>query len=111
MHSEYVEERNGGYYLAGVRISLDSVICAFNRGESPEQILEAYPLLSSLGRVYGAIAFYLDHRADIDQHLASVELKFEADAIPLSEENPELWLRIEAAREQIREGRLDPVSS
>jgi hypothetical protein len=31
MHSEYIEQRNGGYYVAGTRISLDSVVCAFNR--------------------------------------------------------------------------------
>ena len=46
MHSEYVEQRDGGYYVAGTRISLDSVVYAFNRGDSPERILERYPLLS-----------------------------------------------------------------
>ena len=56
MHSEYIERRNGGYYVAGTRISLDSVVYSFNRGKSPEQILEGYPLLGSLARVYGAIA-------------------------------------------------------
>ena len=53
MHSEYIEQRNGGYYVTGTRISLDSVVCAFNRGESPEQILESYPLLGALARAYG----------------------------------------------------------
>ena len=67
MHNEYIEQRNGVYYVAGTRISLDSVVYAFNRGESPEQILGNYPLLGSLTRVYGAIAFYLDHKADIDK--------------------------------------------
>ena len=33
MKSEYVEERNGGYYAAGTRISLDSVVYSFERGE------------------------------------------------------------------------------
>jgi hypothetical protein len=32
MTSEYIEERNGGYYIAGTRISLDSVVCSFERG-------------------------------------------------------------------------------
>ena len=69
MHNEYIEQRNGGYYVAGTRISLDSVVYAFNRGQSPEQILENYPLLGTLTRVYGAIHFYLDHKADIDKFL------------------------------------------
>ena len=30
MHRDYIEQRNGGYYLAGTRISLDSIVYAFN---------------------------------------------------------------------------------
>jgi uncharacterized protein (DUF433 family) len=51
MHSEYIEQRDGGYYVAGVRISLDSIVYAFNRGESPERILEEFPLLDRVSRV------------------------------------------------------------
>lgn len=82
MNSEYIEQRNGGYYLAGTRISLDSVVCAFNRGESPGQILESYPLLGTLARAYGAIAFYLDHKAEIDSYLQEAEREFEANKHP-----------------------------
>jgi len=32
MAKEYVEERDGGYYLAGTRISLDSIVQCFNEG-------------------------------------------------------------------------------
>jgi uncharacterized protein (DUF433 family) len=55
--------------VAGTRISLDSIVCAFNRGESPEQILEGYPLLGSLAKARGSIASYLDHNAEIDKYL------------------------------------------
>ena len=98
MKSEYIEQRNGGYYVAGTRISLDSVVCAFNRGESPEQILESYPPLGNLARVYGAIAFYLDHRVEIDTYLQEAEREFEANSVPLSEENPALWERLQRVR-------------
>jgi len=40
MRSEYIEERDGGYYIAGTRISLDSVVYCFNEGKSPEAINE-----------------------------------------------------------------------
>jgi uncharacterized protein (DUF433 family) len=98
MHSGYIKQRNGGYYVAGTRISLDSVVCAFNRGESPEQILEGYPLLGNLARAYGAIAFYLDHKAEIDRYLQEAEREFEAGSIPMPEENPALWERLQRAR-------------
>jgi hypothetical protein len=33
MAKEYVEQRNGGYYILGTRVSLDSVVYAFLRGD------------------------------------------------------------------------------
>ncbi len=105
MHSEYIEQRNGGYYVAGTRISLDSVVYAFNRGESPDQILEDFPLLGSLARVYGAIAFYLDRKANIDQYLEESAREFEANSIPLAEENPALWERLQRARARMGNSR------
>jgi uncharacterized protein (DUF433 family) len=105
MQSEYIEQRNAGYYVAGTRISLDSVVCAFNRGESPEQILEGFPLLGTLARAYGAIAFYLDHQAEIDKYLEVSERDFEANSIPLSETNPALWERLQRARAKMGETR------
>ena len=41
MAKEYVEQRHGGYYLTGVRVSLDSIVYAFLRGESPESVAES----------------------------------------------------------------------
>ena len=39
MAKEYVEERDGGYYVAETRVSLDSIVECFNEGLSPEAIL------------------------------------------------------------------------
>ena len=105
MHSEYIEQRDGGYYVAGTRISLDSVVYAFNRGDSPERILEEFPLLDKLSRVYGAIAFYLDHKAEIDKYLEETERKFEASGIPMEQANPVLWEKIQRARAKMGESR------
>jgi len=54
MAREYVEHRKGGYYLIGSRVSLESVVYEFLRGESPEGIVQAFPSLS-LEQVFGAI--------------------------------------------------------
>jgi uncharacterized protein (DUF433 family) len=104
MQSEYIEQRGGGYYLAGVRISLDSIVYAFNRGESPERIQENFPLLS-LSQISGAIAFYLDHKAEIDRYLEETEREFEACGIPMAEANPALWERLQRARASMGETR------
>ena len=86
MRSECIEQRDGGYYyLAGTRVSLDSIVYAFNRGDSPERILEQFPLLDRVSKVYGAIAFYLDHQAEIDQYLEEAASEFEASGIPMKQ--------------------------
>jgi len=68
MAKEYTERRDGNYYVAGTRISLDSIVHAFRRGESPETICQNFELLS-LEEVYGAIAHYLANQAEIDAYL------------------------------------------
>ncbi|HEY7982738.1 MAG TPA: hypothetical protein VID73_01135, partial [Ktedonobacterales bacterium] len=46
-------------------------------GQSAETIREAYPTLR-LAEVYGAIAYYLDHQAEVDQELAAGQARFDA---------------------------------
>ena len=75
MAKEYIEERDGSYYIAGTRISLDSIVRAFLRGESPETMCQNFELLS-LEEVYGAIAYYLANQAKIEAYLISQDEKW-----------------------------------
>jgi uncharacterized protein (DUF433 family) len=61
MAKEYVETRDGGYFIKGSRVSLDSAVYAFLRGESPEGIAESFPALG-LEQIFGGLAFYLANR-------------------------------------------------
>ncbi|HEY1336433.1 MAG TPA: DUF433 domain-containing protein [Bryobacteraceae bacterium] len=98
MSTEYIEQRNGGYYIVGTSIFLDSVVYSFNRGNSPEAIQAEYPLLKR-SQIYGAIAFYLDHQGEIDSYLTESEREFiDSDSTPLEVANPALWEKLERAR-------------
>ena len=105
MHSNYIEQRDGAYYVVGTRISLGSVVYSFNRGNSPERILEQFPLLDKPANVYGAIAFYLDNKASLDKHLEESKREFEASGIPMAEANPVLWEKIQRARVKMGDSR------
>jgi uncharacterized protein (DUF433 family) len=105
MIGEYVEQRNGGYYVAETRISLDSVVYSFDRGNCPEAIQKEYPLLR-LAQIYGALAFYLDHQEEVRLYLEAKEQDIEASSIPLAEANPELWVRLQHAQQSM--GRREP---
>lgn len=104
MLNEYIERRNGGYYIAGTRISLDSVAYSFNRGNSPEGVQAEYPLLKR-AQIYGAIAFYLDNRETVDRYLEEKEIAIDNSSSPMSEANPELWDRLQRARKPSGERR------
>lgn len=65
MVQPYIEQRDGGFYVAGTRVPLDSIVHEFRNGVSAESIRQAFPTLT-LEQVYGAIAFYLGHQAEVD---------------------------------------------
>ena len=105
MAKEYVNQRDGNYYVVGTRISLDSIVHAFRRGESPETICQNFELLH-LEEVYGAIAYYLANRADIDAYLVRqretwAEGKRNAEPLPAN-----LRERLMRAREEMHTTRL-----
>jgi uncharacterized protein (DUF433 family) len=100
MNSEYIEDRNGGYYIVGTRILLDSVVYSFERRNSPEAIHKEFPLLR-LAQIYGAIAFYLDHQTDVRRYLEQEDRRIQESTVPLSEADPELWSRLQRAREEL----------
>lgn len=54
--------------VSGTRVSLDTVIAAFQEGESAEEIAQDYPSLS-LADVYAVIAYYLNHQAEVEKYL------------------------------------------
>jgi uncharacterized protein (DUF433 family) len=83
--NEYLEIREGGYYLADTRIGLDVLVHAFRAGKSPEAILQAYRSIGSLAKVYGAITFVLEHPEAVEAYLneqdaLSKELRKKASA-------------------------------
>jgi uncharacterized protein (DUF433 family) len=97
MAGEHVEQRDGFYYVTGTRISPDSIVYAFREGCSAETIREDFEGLT-LADVYGAIAFYLDHQADIDAYLLQRKAEWaelERKGTPAS---PDLLSRLERAR-------------
>jgi uncharacterized protein (DUF433 family) len=104
MAKEYIEERDGNYYVAGTRISLDSIVHAFRRGESPETICQNFELLR-LEEVYGAIAYYLANQGDIDAYLIGQNEKWEEgrrNAEPLPADLRERLIRTRAELDTAR---------
>ena len=97
---DYIEQRDGGYWITGKRISLDSVVYAFRRGQAPEGIRRSFPLLT-LEEVYGAIAFYLANQTKIDSYLVDEEAEFEKLRSMNRAADPEWYECMERAKAEL----------
>jgi uncharacterized protein (DUF433 family) len=97
--SEYIDQRNGGFYVADTRVSLDSIVYSFKAGDSPETIRQNFSSLT-LEQVYGAIAFYLAHEQEVDANIREGEREVERSVLHLSESRPEMYARLEHARHE-----------
>jgi uncharacterized protein (DUF433 family) len=93
----YIEYRHDAYWIEGTRISLDSVIYAFRDGQSPEAIGQSFPFLN-LEQIYGAIAFYLANRTEIDTYLEAEAAAFESMPQPLASSDPALYAKLRQAK-------------
>ena len=97
MINGYIEQRDGGYFIKGARVSLDSLVYAFLRGESPEGIAESFPALT-LEQIFGALAFYLANREIVDRYLCEERQEFETMRRRAKQNNPALYAKLANAR-------------
>jgi uncharacterized protein (DUF433 family) len=59
---------DGAIRVGGTRVTLDTILAAFDEGATAEQIVQQYPSLS-LADVYQAIGYYLSRPGDFDAYL------------------------------------------
>lgn len=72
--------------VAGTRLTLDTIVAAFKRGATAEEIAQDFPPVG-LPDVYAVIAYYLRHRDEVEDYLAKrasehAELRREIEARP-----------------------------
>ena len=102
--SPYIDEYEGALRISGTRVSLDSVIIRFQEGASPEKIVCSFPTLK-LSQVYGAIAYYLDNQDLLNEYLSEGQCGTDFSAAALSQTDPELFARLQAARRELGSNR------
>jgi uncharacterized protein (DUF433 family) len=97
--SEYIEQPNGGFYVAG-RCIPGSIVYSFKAGDSPEAIRQNFASLT-LEKVSGAITFYLAHEQEVDSNIREGEEEIQRSVPPLSESHPQLYARLERASHEV----------
>jgi uncharacterized protein (DUF433 family) len=91
----YVDYHDGGYWVAGTRVSLDSIVYRWREGLSPETIQRECFTTLTLAQVFGALAYYLDHQAEIDEYLKRQQAKEQIIAQQLREQYPDIHRKLD----------------
>ncbi len=76
------------------------MVYRFLEGLSPESIVDSFETLT-LEQVYGAVAYYLGHRDEIDAYLKQSEADFDELCRRARKEHPLLYQKLDEARRQI----------
>lgn len=71
-------EMDGVLRVSGTRVTLDTIVAAFEEGATPEEIAQQYPSLN-LADVYAVIGYYLQNQSALQQYLS--ERQRQADSI------------------------------
>jgi uncharacterized protein (DUF433 family) len=77
-------DADGVMRVGNTRVTLDTVVHAFEQGHTAEEIVSHYPALR-LADVYVVIAYYLNHRTEVQAYLRQQQ-----------EEAQKIWEQIES---------------
>jgi uncharacterized protein (DUF433 family) len=69
-------DSDGTLRVGGTRVSLDVMLAHYREGATVDEIAERFPVLIPAD-VHAALAYYLRHRAEIDDYLAEQDRQAE----------------------------------
>ena len=67
---------DGTLRVGRTRVTLETVVAVFNRGATPEEIVQRFPTLD-LADVYAVAAYYLHNRGEVDAYLQQQQIEAE----------------------------------
>jgi len=83
---------DGSIRVGGTRVLLDTVVTAFNLGDSAEEIADNHGKMP-LDVIYATIAFYLAHRSEVDLYVAKRQAEAEVILAAIETAHPTGELR------------------
>jgi uncharacterized protein (DUF433 family) len=88
-NSHIMIDDRGRPLIAGTRMKVIAIVMHHMKGLSADQIQEGYPNLS-MSQIYSALAYYYDHKAELDAEIARQAGEFDRlrDAAIASAQQP-----------------------
>ncbi len=86
-------DASGVIRIGGTRVSLESLVSAYQAGAATEELVEAFPDLSPPD-IHASIAYYLNHRREVEEYLEARRREAEAVEAQIRERFPEAYQRV-----------------
>lgn len=85
-------DANGVIRVAETRVTLETVVGAFETGATPEEIAQDFPVLR-LDDIYAVITYYLRHRQEVEAYLQRRGAQAEQIRREIESHSPQAGLR------------------
>jgi uncharacterized protein (DUF433 family) len=99
--AEYIQRREGEYFVGTTRVTLRSIIGNWKQGRRPEQIAADFPSVP-LVAIYGAITAYLERPDDFEAHFRKIDTITAAEKMATEAANPDFYMEMRARITQVR---------
>jgi uncharacterized protein (DUF433 family) len=111
VNAPYVHDRDGNLYVGQSRVTVDTIVAQWQAGRTPEQIHASFASVP-LAAVYGTIAYYLEHKDELDAFFRDTEEMDAARQAADEAAHPEFYasLRERLAQARERPDRESPVA-
>lgn len=94
-------DSDGVVRVGHTRVTLDTVVAAFNEGATAEEMVQQYPSLG-LADVYQVIGYYLRRRDEVEDYLRGRQVDRDATQQATEERFPPLGVRERLLARQLR---------
>lgn len=103
-------DADGNVRVGGTRVTLDTIVACYKQYDSPEEIAYGFPTVG-LANIYAAFAYYLSHKAEVDEYLErqereAEEIRRKIEALHGPQPTLEQLLARRAERERAEGGRV-----
>lgn len=103
--TSYVREWDGALYIGATQVTAHSLIAAWrNEGYSAEELRASFPALT-FAQVYGAIAYYLEHRQALDARFAAEDQEYYQQRKRDREADPDFYRSLDERRANLHRRR------
>jgi uncharacterized protein (DUF433 family) len=82
-------DQDGVIRVGDTRVTLITLVGCYQRGDTPEEIHEGFPTIP-LADIYAVIAYYLNHREEVDAYIEQEEAEAEKWRQEYEANNPQV---------------------